>query len=81
MGDTTGDNGHILEHVKENYLHGSLLVNAMRETGYSDDQIRIHYGMKLADTFKRALRKYLQKDENIRIENVHGIGFQFVCPD
>jgi hypothetical protein len=27
------------------------------------------------------LRKYLQKDENIRIENVHGIGFQFVCPD
>jgi DNA-binding response OmpR family regulator len=33
------------------------------------------------DVFISRLRKYLQKDENIRIENVHGIGFQFVCPD
>lgn len=33
------------------------------------------------DVFVSRLRKYLQKDERIRIENVHGIGFQFVCPD
>lgn len=33
------------------------------------------------DVFISRLRKYLQKDEAIRIENVHGIGFQFVCPE
>lgn len=33
------------------------------------------------DVFISRLRKYLQKDEEIRIENVHGIGFQFVCPE
>lgn len=33
------------------------------------------------DVFISRLRKYLQKDEGIRIENVHGIGFQFVCPE
>lgn len=61
MGDISKDNGHIEQHVKENYLHGSLLVNAMRERGYTDESIRLHYGMKLVDTFKRALRIYLQK--------------------
>jgi DNA-binding response OmpR family regulator len=33
------------------------------------------------DVFISRLRKYLQKDEEIRIENVHGIGFQLVCPE
>ena len=33
------------------------------------------------DVFISRLRKYLQKDEGIKIENVHGIGFQFVCPE
>lgn len=61
MGEALKDNGHLLEHIKEGYLHGSLLVNAMREAGYKDEQIRLHYGMKLSDTFKRAVRRYLQK--------------------
>jgi len=61
LGDSTGNHGHLLEHLKENYLHGSVLVNAMREAGYKDQQIGLHYQMKLADVFKRSLRKYLQK--------------------
>lgn len=62
-GNTMGGNNHdhLLEHLKENYLHGSLLVNAMREAGYRDEQIGFHYGLQLHDTFKRATRKYLQK--------------------
>ena len=60
-GDDSKDNHHLIEHLKDNYLHGSILVNAMREYGYRDDQIGFHYQLKLHDTFKRAVRKYLQK--------------------
>ena len=49
-------------HIKENYLHGSLLVAAMRSAGYNDMQISVHYQLKLIDTFKRQLKKYLQKN-------------------
>jgi DNA-binding response OmpR family regulator len=33
------------------------------------------------DVFITRLRKYLKADNAIRIENIHGIGFQFFCPD
>jgi len=61
MGEISKDYSHLESHIEENYLHGSLLVNAMREYGYKDEQIRLHYSMQLADTFKRAVRRYLQK--------------------
>ncbi len=32
------------------------------------------------DVFISRLRKYLKKDEQLRIENIHGVGFKFVCP-
>ena len=52
---------HLEQHIEEGYIHGSILVNAMREKGYRDEQIAVHYGMKLEDTFKRAVRTFLQK--------------------
>lgn len=61
MGDLSKDNDHLLSHLDEGYLHGSILVNAMNEAGYVDRQIAVHYSMKLASTFKRAVRKYLTK--------------------
>ncbi len=33
------------------------------------------------DVFITRLRKYLRADSALRIENIHGIGFQFFCPD
>lgn len=30
------------------------------------------------DVFVSRLRKYLQKDERVKIENVHGVGFKFI---
>ncbi|MDD4354226.1 MAG: hypothetical protein PHN56_07280 [Candidatus Nanoarchaeia archaeon] len=57
----TDNNDHLITHLKEKYLHGSILVNAMREAGYRDEQIRFHYAGKYFDAFKRSLRKYLQK--------------------
>ena len=63
MGELGSDNvTHLHEHVKEGYLHGSLLVNAMRAYGYNDSQIGLYYSMKIADTFKRAVRRYLQRN-------------------
>ena len=61
MGELGNDKDHLLQHIKDGYLHGSLLVNAMRFKGYNDKQISIHYHMKIADTFRRTLRSYLYK--------------------
>jgi hypothetical protein len=52
---------HLWSHIEEGYVHGSILVNAMREKGYDDMQIAIHYQMGIVDTFRRAVRRYLQK--------------------
>jgi len=61
LGDAIENNQHLMNHIKENYLHGSILINAMRESEYNDMQIEFHYQIKNKDTFKRALRKYLIK--------------------
>lgn len=58
LGDLSNSD-HLKNHIFEGYMHGSLLVNAMRNHGYTDQQIGLHYGMDWRDTFKRALRKYL----------------------
>lgn len=60
-GDITKDTDHLYNHLKEGYIFGAILVNAMREYGYRDMQIGFHYQMNIKDTFKRALRKYLYK--------------------
>jgi hypothetical protein len=61
LGDLTKDTDHLRSHIEEGYIHGSILVNAMRERGYREEQIGYHYQMNLRDTFKRALRRYLNK--------------------
>jgi len=61
VGDCFNDTDHLKSHIKEKYLHGSILVNSMLEAGYRKEQIGIHYHMKWTDSFKRALRKYLYK--------------------
>jgi hypothetical protein len=52
---------HLLTHIREKYLHGSIIVNAMRENNYRDEQISLFFHMKLIDQIKRSVRKYLQK--------------------
>lgn len=64
-GKTMGEHGnnadHLLEHIKENYIHGSLLVNAMRWAGYQDFGIRywLSQGKDNRRAIKSALRRYL----------------------
>lgn len=33
------------------------------------------------DVFISRLRKYLAADTRIKIEAIHGVGFQFICPE
>lgn len=61
LGDVSGDYSHLISHLEEGYVVGSLLVNAMREAGYRDKQIGVYYRLKMVDTFKRVLKKYLIK--------------------
>lgn len=61
LDDLAHDKSHLINHLNEGYLHGSILWNAMKEYGYRDDQIYFQIQLKFKDTFKRALRKYLIK--------------------
>lgn len=60
LGESTNDN-HLLSHVVEGYLHGSLIVNALRWSGLSDQGIALHYRMNLKDRVKNTLRRYLRE--------------------
>ena len=59
LGDSTGNNDHILSHIKERYLHGSLIVNALAWAGYRSPQTI--YQMGLGDSIRRALKRYLYR--------------------
>jgi len=63
MGEHGDDAGHLRQHIKEGYLHGSLLVNAMRWAGYQDMGIRYWLNSKPGQRsqVKSALRRYLYR--------------------
>jgi hypothetical protein len=61
LGDAWNDNSHLWSHMEEEYVFGSLLVNAMRESGYRDMQIGMHLHMKYVESIQRCVRKYLTK--------------------
>jgi len=50
---------HLLSHIEEGYIHGSLIVLALAYSGYGFQSIRhtLSYGYK--DTAKRVLRRFL----------------------
>ena len=55
--------GHLLSHVNEGYMHGSLVVNAMRDNGLSDVGISMIAFSDRPDyvRVRRIVRRYLQK--------------------
>jgi hypothetical protein len=58
-----GDTGHLLEHIREGYMHGTLIMNALRSGGWTDTQISFVAYRKGADIarVRKAVAKYLQK--------------------
>ena len=59
LGDASGNRDHILSHIKERYLHGSLIVNALLWAGYRSPQTI--YQMGMGDSIRRALKRYLYR--------------------
>jgi hypothetical protein len=60
-GAKSADNGHLMNHVHENYYVPSLLVNALRAKGYRPEYVNPWNGItRDTKTFKRALRDYLK---------------------
>lgn len=53
-------NEHLESHIEENYIPGSLVVNALRWTGYQDVGIAIIYNRNDKSAAKRALRRYMK---------------------
>ncbi|HMW38232.1 MAG: response regulator transcription factor [Saprospiraceae bacterium] len=51
--------------------------SAILETLWGEDD---YFMGRSLDVFISRLRKYLGNDPNIKIDNIHGIGFKFVCP-
>jgi len=66
LGDVSGGD-HILGHVNENYLHGSLIFNALEWAGYRNPSLIFHMeseDMKRGrkpDSVKRTLKRYLYR--------------------
>lgn len=56
-GDHT-DNTHLWEHIEQGYMHGSLIVNALEEAGHRPETC---YYLKIIDTMRRAVRRYLKR--------------------
>lgn len=67
LGDIAGNHTHLISHMQEKHANGSLIVNAMHESGYGDEQIRYYYSAALRDDrhclqmIRRAVAKYLQR--------------------
>lgn len=70
---------------RESELLGFLLKNKNKvikrsvilETLWGEDD---YFMGRSLDVFISRLRKYLGEDPAIKIDNIHGIGFKFICP-
>ncbi len=67
LGDIFNNHSHVLMHLKEKYVHGSLIVNALKWAGYRDEGIPIHYWMwgrengPSKTSVLSAVRRYLKR--------------------
>lgn len=64
MGNNQEDAGHLISHLEETYIHGSLIVNAFREVGITDIGIQMICYSKRGPEKKRicqVVRRYFKK--------------------
>ena len=58
-GGKVNDPGHLAEHVRENYMHGSLVMNALSWAGYPNPALIVH--MNIRTSIVSAVRRYLRR--------------------
>lgn len=60
----TANSDHIMEHLNEQYIHGSIILNAMKDAGYQDTAIAMVFNSESKyprDIIVRAIRRYFKK--------------------
>lgn len=67
LGDTVGNNDHIENHLKDQYIHGSLIVNAMKVQGMGNAYFYYAFNPASGETpdfvrpaITRAVKRYLK---------------------
>lgn len=53
------DPEHLLNHVREKYMHGSLIVNALRFAGFRDESLSFYFAGHFNGRVRQALKRYL----------------------
>ncbi len=74
--DLTQKEGELL-HLLNNNRNTILKRSEILQRLWGNDDYFLGRSM---DVFISRLRKYLKEDERLKIENVHGVGFRFICP-
>lgn len=59
-GDMAKNTDHLKQHLKDGYIHGSIICNALIDCGYRKEQLGIIYSFN-PNIAKRAVYKYLVK--------------------
>ncbi len=57
LGQATGNTDHLLQHIKEGYMHGSLIYNACKFVGYREPQFIMRLGN--VTSLRSAVKRYL----------------------
>jgi hypothetical protein len=63
LGEVTDNKDHLISHLKEKYIHGSLILNALKWKGYRDEQLSFIWNMK--NITVRAVRGYFKRQLQI----------------
>jgi DNA-binding response OmpR family regulator len=74
--DLTQKEGELL-HLLNNNRNTILKRSEILQRLWGNDDYFLGRSM---DVFISRLRKYLKEDDRLKIENVHGVGFRFICP-
>ncbi len=62
LGELSGNVDHLLNHIAEGYVNGSLIANALREKGYRDEAIGLHLsGTFGLDSLRKSVYDYMKK--------------------
>jgi hypothetical protein len=54
------DSSHLAEHIREGYMHGSLIVLAAKSAGWTDDRIRLEFSYPSMKSTRKLVRSFLE---------------------
>ena len=63
LGEITKNSDHLQYHLKEKYIHGSLILNALKWAGYAKPEFI--WQMDVRDSIVNSVRRYLKRHLNI----------------